>query len=134
MLPGLAKKICSSEKHPNPPLDTRRLSDWVNGSTFTQSHGARSAHRIQVSSVTAILANGGPESGYRRFSLGPVTLLAPCEFFGSAKKSLRRLISSAVSGCIPGEHVFFANPGCTRTGRREQGSMRYFLAAPAEER
>ena len=30
---------------PDPPLDTGRLSDWVNPGPFTQSHGARSAHR-----------------------------------------------------------------------------------------
>ena len=53
MLPGLAKEICSPEKHPDPPLDARRLSDWVNAEPFTKSHGARSARRTEGAPVAA---------------------------------------------------------------------------------
>jgi len=59
VLPGVARKHAPPGKHPDPPLDARRLSDWVNAGPFTQSHGASNAHRTLDARMAAPL---GPAS------------------------------------------------------------------------
>jgi len=85
---------------PRSQADTRRLSESSPGREA--SHAACSLIAPEPAAASA---------GCRRRCEGRWTLLAPCQFSGSAENSLRRRVSGGGSGISPGEHVFFARPG-----------------------
>jgi hypothetical protein len=78
--------------------------------------------------ITEVGGDWEAQSECHRVSRRPVTIRAPCDFSGFGEKSLRRRVSSGLSGRVTGEHIFFARQGRARKTRPQPRPTSYFFA------